>query len=329
MSTSDPNRPSVDETPDASTPSSPAPGSPAPTASTGTTPAGAPTASGPASGTATDAPSTDTGRHAVVRPAPTPPPEPDGPRTETFTPATGASGAAPRETFTSATGPTSPPAPAAPAAPAHGGTTGTTPAAPATAAPASPAAAPDAASTPSAASVPPSAPRTDDETLFPAPNAPRSTSFGAHVLGALLGLLLAPAGVGLVLVGQARILEAQVDGWDGSTEVLGIVLVAIGLLLLGLVALLGIWSAAVPIAGGALLTAVGGFFLFAPSVARAQTLAVLDDTGWRLTITQVTVAGTSGTLLVAGFLVLLVGVVAAVARRRGVHLGEFRERHRV
>ncbi|WP_210766400.1 hypothetical protein, partial [Cellulomonas algicola] len=181
-----------------------------------------------------------------------------------------------------------------------------------------------------ATSTPPTAPRTDgDETLFPAPNAPRSTSFGAHVLGVILGLLLAPAGVGLVLVGQARILEAQVDGWDSSTEVLGIVLVSIGLLLLGLVALLGIWSAAVPIAGGALLTAAGGFYLFAPSVARAQTLAVLDDTGWRLTVTQVTVAGTSGTLLVAGFLVLLVGVVAAVARRRGVHLGEFRERHRV
>ncbi|QHT56774.1 hypothetical protein GXP71_12260 [Cellulomonas sp. H30R-01] len=300
MSTSDPNRPSVDETPDASA-TSPAPGSPAPTPSAATTPAGAPTtsttpttATTPTSGT-TSEPSTDTGRHAVVRPAPTPPPEPDAARTETFTPASAAPASA---------APTSP----ATAAPAPGPATTAQP----------------------ATSTPPSAPRTDgDETLFPAPNAPRSTSFGAHVLGAILGLLLAPAGVGLVLVGQARILEAQVDGWDASTEVLGIVLVSIGLLLLGLVALLGIWSAAVPIAGGTLLTAVGGFYLFAPSVARAQTLAVLDDTGWRLTVTQVTVAGTSGTLLVAGFLVLLVGVVAAVARRRGVHLGEFRERHRV
>lgn len=295
MSTSDPNRPSVDETPDAS-------------------------------GTGAEPPTTDTGRHAVVRPSPTPPPEPDGPRTETFTPASGGSGSASQETFTSATGPTGPTDPTR-------GTAGPTAATPATAAPTSAPSAQAAPGTadapPPAASVPPSAPRTDgDESLFPAPNAPRSTSFGAHVLGAVLGLLLAPAGVGLVLVGQARILEAQVDGWDGSTEVLGIVLVAIGLLLLGLVALLGIWSAAVPIAGGALLTAAGGFYLFAPSVARAQTLAVLDDTGWRLTVTQVTVAGTSGTLLVAGFLVLLVGVVAAVARRRGVRLGEFRERHR-
>ncbi|MDC7123499.1 hypothetical protein OMK64_18360 [Cellulomonas fimi] len=287
MSTSDPTRPSADPTPDAST-ATPEP------------------------------PSTDTGRHAVVRPSPTPPPEPDSSGTETFTPATDASGPATHETFTSATGSTPPTA------------TG-----PATAAPSRTSATPAQPTTPGAptgpqGSVPPNAPRGDgDDALFPAPNAPRSTSFGAHVLGAVLGLLLAPAGVGLVLVGQARILAAQVDGWDSSTEVLGIVLLSIGLLLLGLVALLGIWSAAVPITGGALLTAAGGFYLFAPSIARSQTLGVLDDTGWRLTVTQVTVAGTSGTLLVAGFLVLLVGVVAAVARRRGVHLGEFRERHRV
>lgn len=304
MSTSDPHRPSADEAPDASTTGTPA------------------TTDSPTTTDTPAAPGTDTGRHAVVRPAPTPPPE-TGAATagETFTPATGSSPGPRTDTPAPTTSPTTartapdptagstpapPPAPATTAA----GAGGTTAAAPATTAP----------RTSSAA---------DDESLFPAPNAPRSTSFGAHVLGAIVGLLLAPAGVGLVLVGQARILEAQVDGWDGSTEVLGIVLVSIGLLLLGLVALLAIWSAAVPIAGGALLTAAGGFYLFAPSVARAQTLAVLDDTGWRLTVTQVTVAGTSGTLLVAGFLVLLVGVVAAVARRRGVHLGEFRERHRV
>ncbi|WP_273653740.1 hypothetical protein [Cellulomonas fimi] len=304
MSTSDPHRPSADEAPDASTTGTPA------------------TTDSPTTTDTPAAPGTDTGRHAVVRPAPTPPPETGAATTgETFTPATGSSPGPRTDTPAPTTSPTTartapdptagstpapPPAPATTAA----GAGGTTAAAPATTAP----------RTSSAA---------DDESLFPAPNAPRSTSFGAHVLGAIVGLLLAPAGVGLVLVGQARILEAQVDGWDGSTEVLGIVLVSIGLLLLGLVALLAIWSAAVPIAGGALLTAAGGFYLFAPSVARAQTLAVLDDTGWRLTVTQVTVAGTSGTLLVAGFLVLLVGVVAAVARRRGVHLGEFRERHRV
>jgi hypothetical protein len=307
MSTSDPHRPSADEAPDASTTGTPA------------------TTDSPTTTDTPAAPGTDTGRHAVVRPAPTPPPETGAATTgETFTPATGSSPGPRTDTTAPTTSPTtartapdptagSTPAPPPAPAPTAAGTGGTTAAAP----------------TAPAATTAPRTSADDDESLFPAPNAPRSTSFGAHVLGAIVGLLLAPAGVGLVLVGQARILEAQVDGWDGSTEVLGIVLVSIGLLLLGLVALLAIWSAAVPIAGGALLTAAGGFYLFAPSVARAQTLAVLDDTGWRLTVTQVTVAGTSGTLLVAGFLVLLVGVVAAVARRRGVHLGEFRERHRV
>lgn len=265
MSTSDPDRPGTGGTPDTS----------APTPEPSTVP-------------------TDTGRHAVVRPAPTPPPDP-----------------VLHPTSTDAHAPADPPRPAA-----------TTPVEP------SPAATPVATAAGPAA---PTAPRAEpgDDDLFPAPNAPRSTSVGAHVLGALVGLLLAPAGMGLVLVGQARILDAQVEGWDGSTEVLGIVLVTIGLLLLGLVALLAVWSAAVPVAGGALLTVAGAFYLFAPSIARTQTLGVLDDMGWRLTITQVIVSGTSGTLLVAGFLVLLAGVAAAVARRRGVHLGEFRERHRV
>jgi hypothetical protein len=34
-------------------------------------------------------------------------------------------------------------------------------------------------------------------------------------------------------------------------------------------------------------------------------------------------------VLAVGFLLLLAGIVAASARRRGARLGEFRERHRV
>lgn len=320
MSTSDPTRPSADGTTDAST--TPAPTSASPDAPSGSTSTSSgPTGTSSASTDTSSAPKdtspvpTDTGRHAVVRPSPTPPPEPG--TGETFTPATGSTGS---------TGPADAPGTASPASTPR-------PDAPTTA-PAAAASAPPPAPDPAAPANGPATPatrRTDpaDDGLFPAPNAPRSTSFGAHVLGAVVGLLLAPAGVGLLLVGQARILDAQVEGWDGSTEVLGIVLVTIGLLVLGLTALLGIWTAAVPITGGALLTLLGGVYLFAPSFARAQTLDVLSDTGWRLTVTQVTVAGTSGTLLVAGFMLLLVGIVAAVARRRGVHLGEFRERHRV
>ena len=84
-----------------------------------------------------------------------------------------------------------------------------------------------------------------------------------------------------------------------------------------------------PITGGTVLTLAGIVYLYLPSVAREQTLNVLTSSGWRLTVTQVTVAGTSGMVLAVGFLLLLAGIVAALARRRGVHLGEFRERHRV
>jgi hypothetical protein len=92
--------------------------------------------------------------------------------------------------------------------------------------------------------------------------------------------------------------------------------------------LLGVWTAAVPITGGALLTGVGAVFLYAPSIARKETLNLLTSSGWRLTITQVTVSATSGMVIAVGFLLLLAGLVIASARRRGVHLGEFRERHR-
>ncbi|MBO9555924.1 hypothetical protein, partial [Cellulomonas sp.] len=157
----------------------------------------------------------------------------------------------------------------------------------------------------------------------------RSTSVGAHVLGVVVGLVLAPIGIAITLLGQSRILAAQVDGWDGSTEVLGIVLVTLGLLLLAVVVLLGLWTPAVPLTGGGFLTLVGAVYLYAPALAREQTLNVLSSSGWRLTVTQVTVAGTSGTLIVAGFLLLMAGLVAALARRSGVRLGAFRERHRL
>jgi hypothetical protein len=234
----------------------------------------------------------DTGRHAVVRPAPTPPDEP-APEPVAVEPA-----------------PTAPVEPVVPVA-AYGATPTETAATPAT---------PPPAAQPVAG---------EDDRLFPDPNAPRSTSVGSHILGVLVGLILGPVGVGVLLLGQSRILAAQVDGWDASTEVLGIVLVSLGLLLLACVLLLALWTPAVPITAGTVLTLAGIVYLYAPSVAREQTLNVLTTSGWQLQVKQVTVAGTSGTVLAVGFLLLLGGLVAASARRRGVHYGEFRERHRV
>lgn len=276
-----------------------------PSATTPTTPTTATTAAGTAATTAratsTGEPTPDTGRHAIVRPAPTPPDEP------------GTVAAAPVEAPPDpVTSPTPEPSPDREAP--------------------EPVVAPAATLPPAAAPTPVTAPAAateEDDRLFPDPNAPRSTSVGSHILGIIVGLVLAPVGVAVLLLGESRILQAQVGGWDASTEVLGIVLVSLGLLLLGCVLLLALWTPAVPITGGAVLTLAGMVYLYLPSVAREQTLNILTSSGWRLTVTQVTVAGTSGMVLAAGFLLLLAGIVAGAARRRGVRLGEFRERHRV
>ena len=259
------------------------------------------TAAAPVATRGTSEPATDTGRHAIVRPAPTPPDEPaavDTPPDPVRSPV------APTTTEPT-TDPTPEPVSAPGAAAPLVGAAGV-------------------ATDPAPATVP-----EDDGRLFPDPNAPRSTSVGSHILGVLVGLVLAPIGVAVLLVGESRILQAQVNGWDASTEVVGIVLVSAGLLLLGCVLLLALWTPAVPITGGTILTLAGIVYLYLPSIAREQTLNLLSSSGWRVTVTQVTVAGTSGMVLAVGFLLLLAGIVAASARRRGVRLGEFRERHRI
>ncbi|KMM46531.1 hypothetical protein CWIS_04710 [Cellulomonas sp. A375-1] len=254
-------------------------------------------AAGRAAGpTSTSEPSSDTARHAVVRPEPTPPPPPP-------------SGARP------STVPAPPPAPSpAPvlASPPDGGTeqptTGQTP--------------------PQATQPAGDQTRADDPALFPSPNAPHRTATGTHVLGALAGLLLAPLAVTVLLLGQSRILAVQVVGWDDAVDWSGVVLVVLALVALGWVALLAVWTPAAPITGGVVLTVLGAVALTAPHVVHAQVLRVVDESSWRSTALEVTVAGTSGTLLVAGFLLLLAGVVALAAHRRGLALGAFRERHR-
>ncbi|SFJ76673.1 hypothetical protein [Cellulomonas sp. KH9] len=258
-----------------------------------------PTTGGTPGATPVDAGETDTGRHAVQRPAPTPP-DPAGGR-----PA--APAAAP---------PTAPPA--APRA-APGATSGTDAPRPSDGTGDAEPARDAGTSTDGAA--------TGDE-LFPDPNAPRTPRTGTHVLGVLVGLLLAPVALGLLLLGQSRILRVQVDGWDASLELLGIVLVSTGAVLLAALLLLGLWTAAAPVTAGLVLGVVGGVQLYAPGIARSSTLEVVGSDAWHLTTTQVTVAGTSGTSITAGVLLLTGGVTIALARRHGVRLGAFRERNR-
>ncbi|WP_051274982.1 hypothetical protein [Cellulomonas sp. URHD0024] len=274
----------------------------------------APVAAPAASPAATEPVSLDTGRHAIVRPVPVPPDDPTPVAATVATPV-----AAPAATQPAATQPAAAPPAATPPA--------GTEVDPALAAAAAAAVARGAAPEPGAYGAITPEPDVDGR-LFPDPNAPRSPSAGSRILGVIVGLILTPLAVGVLLLGESQILEAQVDGWDASTSVFGIVLVTLGLLLLGCVLLLGLWTAAVPIAGGSLLTAAGAVYLYAPSIARDQTLSFLTSSGWRLTITQVTVAGTSGMVLAAGFLLLLSGLVIASSRRRGIRLGEFRERHK-
>ena len=171
--------------------------------------------------------------------------------------------------------------------------------------------------------------RTD---VVPEPVAPRGTGFGGHVWGVVIGVLATPAALALALVGQGRILAVQSGGpsepWDASLDRWGIAFVTAGVLVLAVVVYLGVRTAAAPITGGVLATALGAVFLYAPGIARNETMRWLATTNSHDTVSHATVAGTSGTFLLVGFLLLVAGITTAAAKRRGRVLGEFRERGR-
>jgi len=297
-------------------------------------PAATPGSDAPPVTTGDEEPSEDTGRHAAVRPDPVPPP-PARPSTRR-PPATSPTTA---PTTNPATAPTTSIDATAPAATTQAPAQAPAPAAVADTVvgppvvdpvPATPVDGTPLVATPAPASAA-TAPRPagpGDDRLFPEPNAPRTTSAGTHWLGAFVGLVLGPLAAGVLLLGQSRILAAQVPHWDATVDWSGVVLVVLGLLALGWVAVLAVWTPAAPITGGTVLTLLGGAALAAPDVVHTQVTRLVDTSEWRSTFVEVTVAGTSGTLLVAGFLVLLAGVASAAAHRRGLRLGAFRERHR-
>jgi len=76
------------------------------------------------------------------------------------------------------------------------------------------------------------------------------------------------------------------------------------------------------------LTLAGGVALYAPGVTRTAVLDVMDSEAWRPAVVQTVVSATSGVLLAAGVLVLCAAIVSSSARRHGLQLGAFRERHR-
>lgn len=262
-----------------------------------------------------DAAAADPARHAVPRPAPVPPepwaqPSTSEPAAPIVAPAPVTSVAA------AASGPTTTSSP-----PERVGPPPAAPAAVATAAAESPA--------PGVTGAPVPTPSSDERAYdFPDPSPPTLPGAGSHVLGALVGLLLGPLAAGLALLGQSRILVVQAPEWDGSVESAGIALVLVGAVLLLVTALLGRWTAAVPITAGSVLTATGLVGLVAPTSTHEQVVAWVSSQEWRPTVEQTVVAATSGTLVLLGVLLLGAGVATIRSRRNGLHVGAFRERHR-
>ncbi len=157
------------------------------------------------------------------------------------------------------------------------------------------------------------------------PHPPTRRGWGAHVLGALVGLVVGPVGAIALLLGQSRVLAVQTDSWDADVDVFGIALVVVSALVLAGLVLLAAWTAAVPVTGGVVTTLLGGWALVAPGTF-ADAVSISGT--WRTTAEQTIVAGTSGTLFALGILLLAAGIVAAAARRAGVRLGVFEGRTR-
>jgi hypothetical protein len=198
--------------------------------------------------------------------------------------------------------------------------------------------APTAVPAPGPAAVPPTTPASEPPVAVtaadqpervaavPEPVPPRSTGIGGHVWGVVVGALVTPAAVAVALVGQSRILNVEVGAWDASLDVLGIVLVSFAAVVLAGVVYLGLWTAAAPITGGILVTGFGAVYLYAPGIARDQTMRWLATAKSSETVSQATVAGTSGLILLVGILLLVTGLTLSFAKRQGRALGAFRER---
>jgi hypothetical protein len=181
---------------------------------------------------------------------------------------------------------------------------------------------------PAAEDAPPRAPedRRTSADAFPVPTGPRTTSFGGHLLGLLLGLALTILAGVLITLGQSRILAAGVGRSDITPETLGIVLVTLGALVVGLVVLLGLWTPAAPFTGGLLAAAVGAAYLFAPVEAHRATVRLIATQQNRTAVLNSITVGTTGGLFLTGVVLLAAATAFSLVRRRGLALGAFRER---
>jgi hypothetical protein len=144
---------------------------------------------------------------------------------------------------------------------------------------------------------------------------------GRALLGVLVGLVVGAVGIWTVLFGQSRILGAQAPGWDASYDPLGVVLVTLGVAVLAGVLALGLWTPAVPVTAGLVATVAGVVLLYVPATTHVDVVRWVATDATRVSVTHATVTATSGTVFVLGALLLVAGLVLAVARRRWVPRG--------
>jgi len=158
------------------------------------------------------------------------------------------------------------------------------------------------------------------------PTGPRTTNFGGHLLGVLVGFVLTLLATILMVLGQSRILADGVGLPTVRVETLGIVLVSVGAVVFGLVILLGLWTPAAPFTGGLLAILVGAAFLFAPVATQRETVRLISTEQNHTAVLNSISVGTTGGLFVTGIVLLAAATAFALVRRRGLELGAFRER---
>lgn len=190
---------------------------------------------------------------------------------------------------------------------------------------------PAGAATPPPGGPPPAAPAADEraehrtdarraQTEPPArdlPEPPSRPGAGRHLLAALLGLVLTPFALTLVGIGNGRL--ADIAGTsDMGTDLLGGTLLGLGVLMLAVIVLLGVWSVALPIVGGLVWgIGLGVAYLVVPTAMRDGAEAMTTDGSVPVEVEQLADAGMNGSLLVLGTLLVAAGLATSLARRRG------------
>lgn len=155
----------------------------------------------------------------------------------------------------------------------------------------------------------------------PVPDLPRRPGARRHLVGALLGLLLTPVGLVPAAMGVGHMIDLRAG--DGAlTDVFGLVLLAAGALVLGLVAVLGRWSPAVPLTAGALWGLFGGSVaLWDPQGVSDAVHQVTDGRFAQVAIDHILDPALNGSLLLLGLVLLGSGIAAGLARGAGRSFG--------